>query len=171
MPNNYIEYRYFTKSYDYSKNKLITTANIFPITSFDKNLRNTPIEVKALWDTGATLTFIKPELKEQLKLSMVRTESSAVIAGVGGYVKADFTYASILLSKNFLIEYCPIYVVGFPVNVDIIIGMDIINMGDFIVCNTENKTSFSFIVPALPSRTNFADNVNILNRQTKDIKQ
>jgi len=99
---------------------------------------------------------------------MVRTESSAVIAGVGGKVKADFTYASILLSPNFLFQYCPVYVVDFPVNVDIIIGMDIINMGDFVACNAENKTAFSFVVPPLPYRINLADNVKALNKQKND---
>jgi len=169
MPTNHIEYQGFTKSYDCPKNRLITTASLFPITSFDKNLRNIPIEIKALWDTGATLSFIKPKLKEQLKLGMVRTDSSTVIAGVGGMVKADFTYASILLSHNFIIQYCQVYVVDFPVNVDIIIGMDIINMGDFVVCNAENKTAFSFVVPPLPYRINLADNVKALNKQMKDI--
>jgi len=165
MPINRIEYRGFIKSYDCPKNKLITTANIFPITSMDKNLRNMPTEVKALWDTGATLTFIKPALRDRLKLSMVRTESSAVIAGVGGRVKADFTYVSILLSRNFIIEYCPVYVVDFPVNVDIVIGMDIINMGDFVVSNTDAKTSFSFIVPPLPSRIDFSNMADTLNKK------
>jgi len=163
MLTNHIEYQGFTKSYDCSKNRLVTTANLFPITSFDKELRNMPIEIKALWDTGATLTFIKPKLKEQLKLGMVRTESSAVIAGVGGKVNADFTYASILISPNFLIQYCQVYVVDFPVNEDIIIGIDIINMGDFVVCNAESKTAFSFVVPPLPYRINLADNVKALN--------
>ena len=146
MPINSIKYHGFIKSYDCLKNKLITTANLFPITSLSKDLRNTPVEIKALWDTGATLTFIKPKLCEQLKLGMARTGSSAVIAGVGGQVKADFTYLSIGLSNNFIIEYCPVYVTDFPVNVDMVIGMDIINMGDFSVCNTDTKTSFSFIM-------------------------
>jgi len=55
--------------------------------------------------------------------------------------------------------------VDFPVNVDIIIGMDIINMGDFVVCNAENKTTFSFVVPPLPYKINLADNVKALNKQ------
>ena len=165
MPTKNIEYRGFTKSYDCPKNKLITTANILPITSFDKNLRSMPFEVKTLWDTGATLTFIKSGLRDKLKLSMARTESSAVIAGVGGQVKADFTYVSILFSHNLKIEYCPVYDVDFPVNVDIIVGMDIINMGDFAVCNTEMKTSFSFIIPPLPERINFAAKANAENKE------
>ena len=124
-----------------------------------------PIEVKILWDTGATLTFMKPELRDKLKLSMVRTESSAVIAGVGGQLKADFTYASILISQNFIIEYCPIYVLDFPVNADIVIGMNIINMGDFSVNNTNANTSFSFIMPPLFDRINYADIADVLNQK------
>ncbi|MCL2231780.1 MAG: hypothetical protein FWB99_01735 [Treponema sp.] len=115
------------------------------------------------------MTFIKPGLRDKLKLSMARTESSAVIAGVGGHVKADFTYISILLSHNFIIEYCPVYVVDFPVNVDIVIGMDIINMGDFAVSNADTKTSFSFIVPPLPDRINFSTIADTLNGDKENL--
>jgi hypothetical protein len=165
MHINPTEYRGFIKSYDCPTNKLTTIINIIPIASIDKNLRNMAIEVKALWDTGATLSFIKPELRDNFKLSMVRTGSSATIAGVGGQVKADFTIVSLLLAQNFVLEYCPVYVVDFPVNFDMVIGMDIINMGDFAVSNTENKTSFSFVVPPLPDRINFAEKAKMLNIQ------
>jgi len=50
-------------------NKLITTANKFPITSFDKNLRSIPFEVKTLWDTGAALTFIIPPLPKRINFA------------------------------------------------------------------------------------------------------
>jgi hypothetical protein len=166
MHTNHIEYRGFIKSFDGPVNKLATTVNILPIASSDKTLRNMPIEVNALWDTGATLTFIKPEIRDRLKLRMVRVDSPASIAGLGGLVKADFTIVSIFLTSNFAIEYCPAYVVDFPVKFDMVIGMDIINMGDFAVCNTENKTSFSFVVPPLPDRINFSDKAEMLNRHT-----
>jgi hypothetical protein len=159
-----MKYRGFILPYNCSTNKLITVANLFPITSFDKNLCNIPVGVNALWDTGATLTFMKPKLRDKLKLRMFGTGSPIHIVGVGGLVKADFTYASLLLSDNLLFEYCPVYVVDFPVkNVDIIIGMDIINMGDFILSNTENKTTFSFVVPPLPNRIDFTDILKTLN--------
>ena len=56
-----------------------------------------------------------------------------------------------------------INVVDFPGNFDMVIGMDIINMGDFAVCNADNKTSFSFIIPPLPNRINYSDIANALN--------
>jgi len=167
MPTNRVEYRGFIKSYYSSVNKLSTTVKILPIGSSDKNIKNSTVTIEALWDTGATLTFIKPRIRDQLKLRMFRTGSSISIAGVGGLVKADFTVLSIFLASNFEIEYCPAYVVDFPVNFDMVIGMDIINMGDFAVCNSENKTSFSFVVPPLPNRINFADKADVLNKQKK----
>jgi hypothetical protein len=168
MLTNHIEYRGFIKSFDRPVNKLATRVNILPIASSDKTLCNMPIEVNALWDTGTTLTFIKPEIRDRLKLRMVRVDSPASIAGLGGLVKADFTIVSIFLTSNFAIEYCPAYVVDFPVKFDMVIGIDIINMGDFAVCNTENKTSFSFVVPPLSDRINFSDKAEMLNRQKKD---
>jgi hypothetical protein len=165
MHTNHIEYRGFIKSYDGPVNKLATTANILPIASSDKTLSNTPFEINALWDTGATLTFIKPEIRDRLKLRMVRIDSPVSIAGLGGLVKADFTIISICLTPNFIIEYCPAYVIDFPVKFDVVIGMDIINMGDFAVCNAESKTSFSFVVPPLPDRINFADKAKMLNER------
>ena len=167
MPTNSVEYRGFNKSYDRPVKKLSTTVSILSIASADKNLKNSLVEIQALWDTGATLTFIKPKLRDRLKLRMFRTGSSISIAGVGGLVKADFTFLSVYFASNFAIEYCPAYVVDFPVDFDMVIGMDIINMGDFAVCNTENRTSFSFVVPPLPDRINFADKADFLNRQVK----
>jgi len=51
----------------------------------------------------------------------------------------------------------------FPGNAEILIGMDIISMGDFAICNTDDKTSFSFAVPSLPDRINLADKVEAIN--------
>ena len=42
-------------------------------------------------------------------------------------------------------------------NLDIIIGMDIINLGDFSVSNYNGKTSFSFRIPSL-ANANYLQN-------------
>jgi hypothetical protein len=160
-----LKYRGLIKPYDCLTNKLTTTACILPLASFDKDIRNVPFEIKVLWDTGATLTFIKPNLRDKLKLCMFKTDASADIAGLGGIFKADFSIASIILTENLKIDYCPVYVLDYPVNFDMVIGMNIINMGDFSICNTDMKTSFSFIVPPLPNRINFTDIADALNNQ------
>jgi hypothetical protein len=86
------------------------------------------------------------------------------MSGIGGDVEADGTLVSIWLAPNFVLELCPVYIIDFPGDEELLIGMDIIGMGDFAVCNTEEKTSFSFAVPPFPDRINFAEKADKLNR-------
>ena len=167
MSTDRARYRGVNKSYHDQVKKLSTTVYILLTASSDKLLKNITVKIEALWDVGATITFIKPKIRNQPKQRMFRTGSFISVAGVGGLVKADFTVLSVFLASNFAIEYCPAYVVDFPVNFDMVIGMDIINMGDFSVCNTENKTSFSFVIPPLPERVNFSDKADVLNSRIK----
>jgi len=161
MPNNY---RGFIKKYDKPTEKLTSYVNVFPVFSSNRTLCNVPIKLKALWDTGATVTAIRPETLNQLKSPLVNTGSSKKLAGIGGTViEADYTLTNIYLTDNFFIEYCPTYVMDFPLNFDIIIGMDIIGMGDFAVCNIGNTTSFTFAIPPFPDRLDFAEKADTFN--------
>lgn len=165
MPTNNNIYRTFIKTYGKSKKKLLMPIDILPVSSSDNILVNTPIRVKSIWDTGATFTFIKPELRDRLKLRMVNSGSSTSIAGIGKYIhQADYTVLSIRVWENFEINWCPVYVLDFSVDVDIIIGMDIIGMGDFAVCNANNETSFSFAIPPFPDRINFTERAKAYNK-------
>jgi hypothetical protein len=164
MPDH-VEHRGFIKSYTTLVNKLITPVGILPVSSRDKALQNIPVELDALWDTGATKTCMRPGLRDRLNLRMFRIGSSVTIAGIGGKVQADFTILSIFLTDNLGIELCPVYVLDFPGSADLIIGVDIITMGDFAVCNADGKTSFSFAVPPFPDRINLVDKANIVNKQ------
>jgi len=167
MPTNQIEYRGFIKSYDKLVNKLAAKVSIIPISSADKTLQNMPVDLKVIWDTGASLTFIKPKVRDQLKLRIFGSETSIFVAGIGGKVKADLTTMSIALTDSFILECLPVYIVDFPINYDMVIGMNIISMGDFSVNNTDSKTSFSFIMPPLPDRLNYADIADELNNRKK----
>ena len=51
-------------------------------------------------------------------------------------------------------------------NADMLIGMDIIGMGDFAVCNTDNKTSFSFAVPPFPDRIDLTAKTEAANKNS-----
>jgi len=163
MPTNNIVYRSFRKDYGKLNKVLLTPIDVLPVASSDEILCRTPIRLKALWDTGATLTAIKPKLRDMLKLRMVRTGSSATVAGLGGIFSADYTVMSLQLRENFEINWCPVYVLDYTVDVDIIIGMDIIGMGDFVISNTDKKTLFSFIMPSLPERLDLTENAKQLN--------
>ena len=164
MPDRSVR-RAFTVLYDKPVNKLITSVSILPILTVDKILSGAPLEVKALWDTGATVTCIKPVLFERLKLRLLNLTRHTTLSGIGGKVAARTTLVTLFLTPALEVEYHPVYVADFPSNADMLIGMDIIRMGDFAVCNADGKTSFSFAVPPFPDRIDLAEKTEADNKR------
>lgn len=165
MPTSNTIYRAITKYYGKPQKKLLMPLDILPVSSSDNVIVNTPVRMKSLWDTGASFTVIKPELRDKLKLQMIKSGSPATFAGIGKEMhKANNTVLSIRLCENFEISWCPVYVLDFTVDVDIIIGMNIIGMGDFAVCNTNKETSFSFAYPSFPDRIDFTEKAKLFNK-------
>jgi hypothetical protein len=158
------EYRAFVIEYDEHVNEISTTVQLEPLVTFDKDALGTLTKIDALWDTGAVMTCIKPSLWNRLKLRQSALVESITMSGIGGNIEADGTLVSIWLTPNFVIELCPVYMADFPGTEELLIGMDIIGMGDFAVCNADGKTSFSFAVPPFPDRINLADKADTLNR-------
>jgi len=65
---------------------------------------------------------------------------------------------SIRLPNNYYIYKHRVIVADLSsIGSDLLIGMDIISMGDFAICNKDNKTSFSFVVPSLEKRIKFEE--------------
>jgi len=159
-----IKYGAFFATYLGITDELTTPIKVRPIYTTDPAFCNTSFEIEALWDTGATSTCIKPALWEHLKLCPFEPGRSK-LAGIGGSVEAELTFIDIFLTSELEIKNCPVYAVSFPGDADILIGMDIIGMGDFAVCNTGNVTSFSFVVPPFPDRINFVDKTTAANKQ------
>jgi hypothetical protein len=160
------DYRAFTALFHELVDELTFPVKVWSEFTVGKLVALPPIEVTAIWDTGAVATCIKPWLKDRLNLQLLNTQ--ALLEGIGGEVEAPITLINIQLMCDVSIYDCPVYVTDFPGDdIGILIGMDIINMGDFIVCNTDGKTSFSFAIPPLPSRTNFVDAAKTANKSDK----
>jgi len=155
------KYRAFTALFDKITDELTSPVKIYSDFITGRQSNAPPIEITALWDTGATGTCIKPYLKDKLNLRLLTTQT--LLAGVGGEVQTCITLINIQLMHGVEIKDCPVYIADFPGDEDILIGMDIINMGDFVVCNTDGKTSFSFTIPPLPERTDFVNTVKAVN--------
>ena len=135
-----------------------------PILTNDTSIdtpNNSPIEIEALWDTGATITCIKPTLWENLKLYPFDAANSIELSGIGGRVSANFSFVNILLTPSLELEYCKVFVADFPGSAEVLIGMDVIRLGDFVVCNIDGKTSFSFAIPPFPDRIDLAKKAEI----------
>jgi hypothetical protein len=166
MLNN-TPHRGFIQLHDEHIDELISPVSIMPILLTGEILHDIPVKVFALWDTGATVTCMKPALWNYLKPYPLDTASSAVLSGIGGSVSANSTLVHIFLADNLEIIYCQVYALDFPGDADLLIGMDIIGMGDFAVCNADNKTSFSFAIPSFPDRIDLADKADTINKQNK----
>jgi hypothetical protein len=100
--------------------------------------------IEALWDTGATISAVNPDIAKKLKLVPV---DNRIIGGVHSSTRADIALASIVLPNQTTLPEIRIAVCNLPSNLSMIIGMNIITQGDTTISNGNNQTIFSFIVP------------------------
>jgi predicted aspartyl protease len=103
--------------------------------------------IKALWDTGATGSAITPAVAKLLGL-IPTTKTN--VQHADGISLQNVYYVNIYLPNKVVVPFVKATecnnIVG---NFDIIIGMDIISLGDFAITNVGNKTTFSFRMPSL----------------------
>jgi predicted aspartyl protease len=104
--------------------------------------------VRALWDTGATNSAISDKMAKKLKLPY--TDFVAIYTAVG-IIQAPIYSVRLLFQNDLLFEQ--VEVVQFTgtdtEDCDLIIGMDIMTLGDVAITNLNGKTVFSFRVPSL----------------------
>lgn len=136
--------RAFTAHHDSGLARVIITP-IMIISPITKN----GIQVNAIWDTGATGTCITHKVVQQLGL--VATGKANVNTANGPAIQSSYIVNGILPNQ---VQIEGINVLELPALSDgceVLIGMDIISLGDFSVCNFGGKTVVSFRVPSLHS--------------------
>lgn len=106
--------------------------------------RNRPFT--ALWDTGATNSVITQDVVDACDLVAIGMDK---VYNVGGYAIQETYLVAIELPNGG--RYAPIRVTKGELlgEADVLIGMDIINTGDFAVTNLGGITKFSFRFPSL----------------------
>ena len=135
----------FTMSVDRKVGVLKTPIGIYTTKEFNKDFKPLKQHYIALWDTGSNMTVIGDKLAKELKLEPV----GEMIAGTaGGEFKFNKYVISISLPNRLNIENVCIASGNLAPDVDILIGMDIITLGDFAITNYNNKTVFSFRFPS-----------------------
>jgi len=128
----------FTEKYNGIQKRLINSA----IAEYNNNVA----PVKAQWDTGATGTCISKELAKKLKLvptGLVNVQTPSGNGTMNKYM-IDLTLNNEVRIRNLPVMDSEIGKQG----IDVLIGMDIISMGDFAVSNFNKKTQFSFRIPS-----------------------
>jgi predicted aspartyl protease len=113
----------------------------------------------ALWDTGATHSVINNRIAETLGLPLI---DWGIITGVNSVGPAGITEVNILLPNNILFQNHRVTIADVK-NVDMLIGMDIICYGDFLICNSDRRTSFSFVIPPFGDRPDWVQKSNLIN--------
>lgn len=135
----------FTLSVDRKVGVLKTPINIYTTKEFNKNFKSVKNSYMALWDTGSNMTVISENLAREMNLEPVG-EMYANTAG--GNFKFNKYVISVSLPNRLNIENIAIAGGNLNKDIDILIGMDLITLGDFAITNYNNKTVFSFRFPS-----------------------
>ena len=135
----------FTLAVDRKVGVLKTPVGIYTTKEFNKGFKPLKRHYIALWDTGSTMTVISDELASKLNLEPV---GEMVAETAGGRYKANKYILSLHLPNRLNIENVMIASGKLGPGIDILIGMDIITLGDFVITNYNNKTVFSFRFPS-----------------------
>ena len=154
------EFRAFTLIANKIVNKLTTDVVITPSNHAKINTNNLQMRT-AIWDTRATNSCISKRVANELNLTPVGRTS---ISTANGLVEVNTYLVNIILPNRVSIQ--DILVTGADLgNDDVLIGMDIISLGDFSITNVHGRTIFSFRIPSIKS----VDFVAEYNQQHKKI--
>lgn len=142
------EFQSFTLKLDNIAQELLTPVGICDAVCTDIINTSDPrvLKMRALWDTGATNCVITPSCAKRLGVKPVGVVQTR---HAGGESMANVYLVNIILPNN-------IYIPGVKVtecseqagSFDVIIGMNVITAGDFVITNIDKKTTFSFRVPS-----------------------
>ena len=135
------KYTAFTEVYSHISRDLISTATII---SNGKEYKTK----LAMWDTGASFTCISNKIIQELNLQPFDEIKMYTPSGID--IRERYHVGIKLATEAVYIE--DVVVADSEIDkqgLDVLIGMDIITMGDFSVSNYNGKTVFSFRFPSL----------------------
>jgi len=156
-----------------------TLVNVLhtPLTVYLPGEYNDGHITRGIWDTGASATVITQEVVD--KLGLKSTGITQVNTASERDKKSETYLVDVLLKDGLVINGVQVTVGTLIKDIDCLIGMDIISMGDFSITNHKGKTCFSFRIPSLheidyakhkaifnPSSGNFANTVRSVGRNS-----
>ena len=144
------KYLAFTSKANGKANQLLTDCRIsLPFNPKMDKGKKAPKEfdTKALWDTGATQSVITEKTAREANLVPI---SKRKVHHAGGTSFQNLYLINIYLPNrvaisNIHVTECKDTGAGFGM----LIGMDIIGLGDFSISNFNNETTFTFRIPSM----------------------
>ncbi len=137
----------FTLYYNGIANTLKTHIDISPL--FHPELTKKPPEFEkfnAIWDTGATNSVISKNVINKCNLNPY---SMTEVFTAGGRKLSNVFIVNIKLPNNIMMSAVRVTEGEIVGNVDVLIGMDIINRGDLAITNYNGKTTMTFRIPSI----------------------
>lgn len=152
-----------TVTHQGKESRVIVTACIV-CAAFDEAAPPNPLPVMhsfpAIWDTGATNSVITKQVIDSCALVPTGVKP---VRGVHGEKLSETYLVNIALPNGVSKPGLEVTRGDMPDGSPILIGMDIINMGDFSITNLNGHTVMSFRVPSCHE----VDFVDIFNAHTK----
>jgi hypothetical protein len=134
-----------TTYYDRLVNVLGVKIDIAP--AFDPKQTTYPYRTYgAIWDTGATNSVITEKVIAECNLKPIGMTN---VQGVHGAETSEVYLVNIILPNKVNFVGMRVTKGKLPKDANVLIGMDIINKGDFALTHNANKTVLSFRVPSI----------------------
>jgi predicted aspartyl protease len=110
----------------------------------------------AIWDTGATGSVITKKVVDDCGLKPI---GMAKVHHAQGVETTPVYLVSIVLPNKVIVPSLRVTEGKLVGNVEVLIGMDIIGLGDFAVSNKDGVTVFSYRTPSI-ERIDFVQQLN-----------
>lgn len=140
------------------KSKVLTNAIITDISVQEPVSGNIlKKDIKGLWDTGATGSVISKKIVDEL--SLIPTGKTSVI-GVNSTSEVNTYIVNVVLPNGVLVQDVLVTESPHFNNFDVLIGMNIIALGDFAFTNKNIESWFSFRIPSVERLDFVPDSIN-----------
>lgn len=118
-----------------------------PITISTPNGEQQLHNCTAIWDTGATSSMISQRIAQELQLS---PQGTVKVSGVHGVESTNIYTVDLVFNNGYLIPNTQVSEAGNNAGFDVLVGMDIISRGIFIVDGVNHAVNGCQIAFALP---------------------
>lgn len=154
----------FTIEFTSLSDRIITDCGVCQAYIPTTNGVHPPVRTyKALWDTGATKSSISPKIASDLGLQYYKFTN---VYHAKGHDLTKMYKVNLLLPNNVGFSCIPV-LEGNLYGFDILIGMDIIMQGDFVITNRDGKTVCSFQIPSTHKYDFVKQNLNGVGQMRK----
>jgi predicted aspartyl protease len=119
---------------------------------------------KGVWDTGATGSVLTSKMIEELEL---KPSGMTEVQTANGRSQSKTYIVDLMLPNNLIIKNLTVSETDSLGAIDLLVGMDVIQMGDFSISNAEGKTRFSFCIPSHEKPICLLEKSNKVNERIK----